>query len=204
MVTGVYGTPLTQDDIYIEGAPYIYFQEYGGPDMVDADNYYYGLSGTVTHPIYQIGCIQDVSFGENVTMNAVRCDTSGDKDVIQKRNHLEVNLTITTLLPLSQLAHILKFSLAKASGSTEKVGIGNINNNRKYKIYMPKVYDEDTGDFVAIQLHKCKFVDAFTINFRQGEPWNVTGLKLWGLRDDVKPSGQEFATIIRADADALP
>jgi len=207
LITGTpLGTITSQSELYIEGAPYIYFQDYSATELSnpDAQGFYWGLSGTSVYPVYNIGCVQDVSLGEDVTMNMVRCDTVGDKDAIQKRNHLEVTLSITTLLPLSVLSHILKASIPVSTGGVlEEMGIGNIPNSRKYHIYMPKVYDEDTGDYLAITLHKAKFVDAFSIAMRQGEPWQVTGIKLFAFADDTKPSTQQFATIIRSDASGV-
>jgi hypothetical protein len=201
------GTPLgtitNQDDLYIEGAPYVYFQDYSAPVIADGNGYYCNISGSVAYPVYLLGCVQDVSFGEDVTMNMVRCDTIGDKDAIQKRNHLEVTLSITTILPLTILYHILNASVPLVVGDVEKMGIGAINNARNYHVYMPKVYDEDTGDYLAITLHKAKFVDAWTIAMKQGEPWQLTGLKLFAFADSTKPDAQSFATIIRADVSAI-
>jgi len=200
------GTIIAQEDLYIEGAPYIYFQDAqaGELNTPDAQGFYWGLSGTSVYPVYNLGCVQDVSLGEDVTMNMVRCDTVGDKDAIQKRNHLEVTLSITTILPLTVLYHILKASVPTQSGGMlEEMGIGSINNSRNYHVYMPKVYDEDVGDYLAITLHKAKFVDAFTIGMKQGEPWQITGIKLFAFADTTKPDAQSFATIIRADASAI-
>lgn len=204
LVTGTpEGTITAQDEIYIEGAPYVYYQDYDGPVIFDGDTYYWGLSGTSTYPVYQLACYEDVSLGSDVTVNAIRCDNIGDKDVIQKLNHLEFTLTLSSLFPLSVLRHILRGSAVTLSGKVEKMGIGPINNNQYYKVYLPKVYDEDTGDWVSFTIHKAKFVDAWTINMPSGDKWTVTGVTLWGFADDTKPSGQEFATVIRADPSAL-
>lgn len=207
LVTGsVLGNVETQDNMIIEGAPYIYFQRYDQAELnkPDGSGYYWGLTGTTQYPAYLLGCIQDVSLGEDVTMNAVRCDTSGDKDVVQRRNHLEFSFSLTSLMPLSVLAYILGASTPTVVGAIEKMGIGNINNNLYWHVYAPKVYDEATGDYLAITLHRAKFVDAWTINMKAGEPWQVTGIKLWAFADDTMPAGQEFATVIRADPSLVP
>jgi hypothetical protein len=195
---------VSQEELYIEGAPYIYFQSANANPRYnpDADGYYWGMTGTAANPVYNIGCIQDVSLTEDVTLNSVRCDTVGDKDAIQKRNHLEVNLTILSQCPLAVLAQIMNLSTPLLVGKVEKVGIGAINNAKSWMVYMPKVYDEDTGDYILIHLHRAKFVDAWTIDMRQGEPWQLTG-KLWAFADDNKPAAAKFGTIIRADVSAL-
>jgi len=204
------GTPLGnidyQDDIYIEGAPDVFFQDATATELnhPDADGYYYGLSGTTTLPVYGIGCVLNVSLADNLTVNAIRCDNLGDKGVIQKRNHLEFNLEITTLLPLSTLNHILRYSTPKESTGLEKMGVGKINNNRYYHVYLAKVYDEDVGDYVSITLHRAQFVNASTINMKAGEPWNITGISLWAFADSNMPAAQQFGTILRSDASALP
>jgi hypothetical protein len=203
------GTPLgnviSQDNIYVEGSPYLYIQDASATPLnnPDGDGFYWGLSGTSTYPVFNIGCVQDVSLTEGITMNAIRCDTVGDKGVIQRRDYVELNMTILTIFPLSSLRHLLNTSAVTLSGKVEKMGIGSINNNRYYMAYCPKVYDPDTGDFVLFQLHRAQFVDAWTINMKSGEPWTVSGLKLRGFVDDNKPDAQKFATVLRADTSAL-
>lgn len=207
LVTGTpLGTITTQNEIYVEGAPNIYFQDATATPLnnPDSDGYYWGLSGTATYPVYQLSCYLDVALGEDVTVNAVRCDTVGDKSAIQKRNYIELTLTLKTFFPLSVLRHVLNISVPD-TGLTdlEKVGIGKINNNRFYMVYLPKVYDEDTGDYVLFHLHRAQFVDAWSISMRSGENWDVTGIRLRGYADETKPDIQLFGTIVRADPSAI-
>lgn len=203
------GTPvgnlLTQEEIYLEGSPYLYFQDYTANPFKnpDGNGYYWDLSGTSTYPVYSIGCVQDVSLTEDVTMNDIRCDTIGVKGTIQKRNYVEFNITILTLLPLSQLRHMLKLSSPTVVTDAEFAGIGAINNNQFYMVYAPTVYDQDTGDLLIFHLHKAQFVDSFTIDMAYGEPWKVTGLKLRAYADETKPAAQRFGVIVRQDPSAL-
>lgn len=205
----VTGTPLgnvvSQEDLYIEGAPYIYIQDYQANPLhnPDGDSYYWGMSGTSTYPVDNLGCVLDVSLTEGMTMNDVRCDTVGTKDTIQRRDYVELNLTISSLFPLSISSKVMNLSPATVGSGTEKVGIGGVNNTQKYMVYMPRVYDETTGDYILIHLHKAKFVDAWTVEMRQGEAWQLTGLKIRAYADDTKPSAQRFGVFIRADASAL-
>ena len=204
LVTGTpEGTLIAMDEVYVEGAPYVYYQDYDGPLILDTDTYYWGLSGTTAYPVFQLACYEDVSLGSDISVNAIRCDNVGDKDVIQKLNHLEFTLTLSSLLPLSALQNIMRAGGYSLVGKVEKMGIGAINNNEYYKVYLPKVYDEDTGDWVSITIHRAKFVDAWTINMPSGDKWTMTGITIWGLADDTKPSAQTFATVIRADPSAL-
>lgn len=199
------GTILQQDDIYVDGAPYVYFQEYDDGHYLnapDSDGFYWNLSGSTAAPVYEIGCVQDVSLTEDVTINMVRCDNIGDRAAIQRRNRLEFNLTIATLFGLPTLSKLLKLgTVTTNSGEDEKVGVGDINNNRYYRVYLPKVYDEDEGDYVAITLHKCQFVDAWSIGMTLGEPWKINGIKIYAFADASMPTAQKFATIIRGDSD---
>jgi hypothetical protein len=206
LVTGTPDGTITQmDEIYVEGAPYIYFQEVDAsvPALIDGDGFYWGLSGTPSFPVYQMACYEDVSLASEVTVNSIRCDNVGDKDVIQKLNHLELGLTLSSLFPLSVLRHIIRGGAVTLSGEVEKMGIGPINNNKIYRVYLPKVYDEDTGDWVSFTLHRAKFVDAWTLNTPSGDKWTLTGVTIWALADEAKPSAQQFATVIRADPSAL-
>lgn len=209
MTTLVTGTPLgnivTQEDLYVEGSPFIFIQDATANPLKnpDSDGYYWGLSGTVTYPVYELGCVQDVSLTEGLTMNDVRCDTIGVVDTIQRRDYVEFNFTILSIFPLTVLRHVLGLSTPTTGTDVEKVGIGGINNTRKYMVYAPKVYDEDNGDILLFHLHKAKFVDAWTIEFRYAEPWTVTGLKLRAYADSTKPAAARFGTIVRSDASAL-
>jgi hypothetical protein len=209
-MTLVTGTPIgnvdSMDDVVLEGAPYVYFQDALATPLhnPDANGYYWGMSGTVSYPVDALGCIQDVSFGEDVTVAAVRCDTVGDKDVVQKRNYLEVTLTLLHLLPLSILAPIMNISTPTVAGGVETAGLGKINNNVHYMVYMPKVYDEVSGDWIMIHLHRCKFVDAWSIAMASGEPWKMTGVRIRAFIDENKPAGAEFGTILRADPSMVP
>jgi len=198
-------TPTTQDEISIEGAPNVYFQDYdNGPAYnPDGDGFYWNLSGTSTYPVYQLGCYIDVSLGEDVTLNAVRCDTVGDKSAVQRRNYIELTLTLQHLFPLSVLRHVMNASAVTSASPTEKMGIGKINNNQFWMVYLPKVYDEDAPDYVAFQLHRAQFVDAWSISMTSGEPWSLSGVRIRGYADETKPTAQQFATVIRLDDSAI-
>jgi len=207
LITGsAIGNVDSQEETYLDGAPYLYIKDYTANPLKnpDSDNYYWGLSGTATYPVFNIGCVQDVSLTEGVTMNQIRCDAEGDKGTIQRRDYVEFNLTILSLLPFTTLRHMLNLSVPTVGTGTEKVGIGAINNNRYYMAYAPKVYDSDTGDYVLFHLHKAQFVDAWTIDMKAGEAWKATGLKLRAYADSTKPAGQTFGVIVRADQSALP
>lgn len=208
LVTGepIGGTFIDNDEIVIEGAPNIYFQDATANPLKnpDADGYYWGLSGTSAYPIYQLGCYTDVALSEDVTLNVVRCDTVGDKSAIQKRNYLELTLTLNHILPLSVANVVGNFGGLVTSGTgVEKVGVGEINNNKYFHVYLPKVYDTDNGDYIAIHLHRAQFVDAWTINMKSGENWNMTGLKVRAYADESKPQTQRFGVFVRADASAI-
>lgn len=204
------GTPLgnvdTQDEVYVEGSPYIFIQQTEATPLhnPDGSGYYWGMSGTTAYPVFQVGCVQDVSLTEGVTMNAIRCDTEGDKGTIQRRDYVEFNLTILSQFPLSTLRHMLNISAPTVSTGLEISGIGTINNNRFYMAYCPKVYDPDTNDYVVFHLHRAQFVDAWTINMKGGEAWTTTGLKLRAYADSTRPTNQTFGVIVHSDLSAIP
>ncbi len=206
LITGApLGNVIEQDEIYIEGAPWIYFQDARATELShpDADGFWYGLSGTAAYPVYSLACYEDVQLASDLTVNAIRCDKIGDKAVIQKLNHLEFQFSLSTIFPLTSLQPIIKGSAVTVIADFEKMGIGPINNNAYYHVYLPKVYDEIEGDYVLMQLHRAQFAGAWTAQFPSGNRWLVTGIAAWGFADDAKPAGQEFATIIRYDPDLL-
>lgn len=210
-MTLVTGTPLgniiTQESIYLEGAPYIYYQDASATELnnPDTDSYYWGLSGTSLYPVYLLGCVSNVTLSENLTINQVRCDNIGDVAAVQRRHYLQFSLEIQTLFPFSALANIIKSpQTTLSSGGLQKMGIGAINNNKFWHIYAPKVYDDSTGDYLSFTLHRAQFVDAFSLAMTMGTNWKLSGLKVMAFADDTKPANQLFATIIRADASAIP
>lgn len=208
LVTGApVGSILAQEEIYIEGAPYLYFQDATATPLnnPDGQGFYWNLSGTATYPVYRIGCIQDVSLTEGLTINAIRCDTVGDKASVQRRDYIEFAFKFTSLLPLTALRHMLNLGSAPTVAmGYEKVGIGSINNNQFYHFYAPKVYDDTAADYVAFHLHRAQFIDAWTINMKAGEGWAVEGIKIRAYSDETKPSTQKFGVITRFDSSALP
>jgi len=206
LVTGsAVGTMTSQEDLFLEGAPTIFFQDADAPEWYapDADGFYWQLSGTATYPVYEIGCVSDVSLTENLTMNDVLCDNVGVKDTIQQRNYLEFTFTIQSFFPLDVLRHMLGGGAVTETPPTQKFGMGKINNAQFWHVYAPTVYDTEAGDYFAIQLHKAKFVDAWTINMSFGTPWNATGLRLRAFVDSAKPAAQQFGVFIRADASVI-
>lgn len=203
LVTGsALGNITSQNsDVFVEGAPWIYYQDYNADPLFnpDGDGFYWGMSGTSTYPAYSLACYEDVTMSEDLTVNAIRCDKSGDTGVIQKRNHLEFSITLSTLFPLTTIQAVLKASAVTTSAPFEKMGLGDVDNNAFYRVYLPKVYDEDAGDYVAITLHKAQFVNAFNIAMQSGDRWQIGGISIWAFAHDSLPNAQKFATIVRYD-----
>jgi hypothetical protein len=205
----VTGTPLgnldVQEDIFLEGAPTIYFQDATATPLYnpDADGFYWGLSGTTSYPAYEIGCPTDVVLADNVTMNDVLCDNVGVKAVVQQRNYFEFTFSVQSFFPLQILRHLLRGGTVVETAPTQKMPLGKINNDQFWHLYAPKVYNEDVGDYVWIYLHKCQFVDAFSIAMTLGTPWKATGLKLRAFVDTTKPAAQQFGMFGRSDASVI-
>lgn len=207
-MAGVTGTPVgtivSSEDIYIDSAPYIYIQDYSAGPWYDpdADGFYWQLSGTSTYNVYEIGCPSDVSFSENLTINDVLCDNVGVKVTIQQRNYLQLNFTMKAFFPLSTLRILLKGGAVTETPPTDKFGFGDVNNNQFWQVYCPRVYDDTAGDYVWLHLHKCQFVDAFTVNMPFGDQWNVA-VSLRAFADTSKPSAQRFGVFGRSDASVI-
>ena len=205
----VTGTPLgtidAQDDLYIETAPSLWFQDYSADELnnPDGDGFYWGLTGTTTYPVYALECYEDVRLAASVEANNIRCDTVGDKAAIQKLNYIDLTFTLKTLMPLATLTHILRGgAVTTAAGATEKMGIGQPNNNQYWHVYGASVYDETAGDYICFTGHKAQFVDAWEIAFAYGEPATL-GVTMRVFADSDKPSAQLFMTLVRADPSAI-
>ena len=206
LVTGsAVGTLIQQEDLYIAGAPTFFLQDYtAGPWYnPDTDGFYWQLSGTVPYPVYEIGCATNVSLTEDITINDILCDNIGVVSTLQQRNFIEFNFTVQSPFPLSVLTHILKGGAVTETAPMEKFGLGKINNDLFWQCWAPTVYNESVGDYIGIQLHKAKFVDPFTVDMPFGDSWKFTGIKLRAYADTTKPSDQQFATFVRADASVI-
>ena len=205
----VTGTPIgnldVQEDIFLEGAPTIYFQDSNADPLYnpDADGFYWGLSGTTAYPVYEVGCPTDVSFTENLTMNDVLCDNVGTKAVVQQRNYFEFSFSIQSFFPLQTLTHLLGGGTVTETAPTQKLPLGKINNDQYWHLYAPKVYNETVGDYVWIYMHKCQFVDPWSIAMTFGTPWKATGLKMRAFVDTTMPAAQQFGMFGRADASVI-
>ncbi len=208
------GQQLAQNSLSIDGATNLWFQSLVNNAQPlhnpDGDGFYWGMSGTTQDPAIALGCITDVSLADNVEVNDVRCDTDGVRDTIQRRNYVEFVFTLQTLFPLTTIRDVLHLGPITSSGGVEKAGIGDINNQRFVRVYAAMVYDEDSGDFLNFSLHRAKFVNAWTINMRYGESWQITGLRIRAFAETTAensssaiPNAQKFGTIIRADASLI-
>jgi hypothetical protein len=209
-MTLVTGTPFSavtaQEDIYLEGAPTIYFQDARATPGYNPgpSGFYWQLSGTATYPVYEIGCPTDVSFTENITMNDVLCDNVGVKAVVQQRNYFEFNFSIMSFFPLTVLTNLLNGGTVVSATPSQFMPLGKINNDQFWHLYAPKVYNEIDGDYVWIYMHKTQFVDAFSIAMTLGTPWKLTGLKMRAFVDSTKPAAQQFGMFGRADKSVIP
>jgi hypothetical protein len=193
------------ETIYPEGAPNTWFQSSSANllNNPDANSYYWGLSATAAYPVMELGCFEGLSLADNLTMNDVVCDTIGVTDTVQRRNFLELNVTMKSIFPLGILQYLINGAAAVGLTDVEKMGIGVINNALFWRFYLAKVYDESVGDYINITLHRAKFVDAWTMNFRYGQEWTLTGLKIRAYAQPLLPSAQQFATVVRADPSAI-
>ena len=203
------GSPVgnldVQEGIFIEGAPYIFFQDYSANPLFnpDADGFYWNLSGTSTYPVYEIGCPVDVSFTENLTVNDVLCDHIGTKATIQQRNYVEFAYSLQSFFPFQALRLMLKFGVVVETAPTQKMPIGPVNNDQYFHVYAPKVYNTDVGDYIWMYFHRAQFVDPFTINMTFGNAWQAQGLKLRAFADSTKPEAQKFGMFGRSDLSVI-
>lgn len=205
----VTGTPLgtinAQDDLYIETAPSLWFQDFIADELnnPDGDGFYWGLTGTPTYPVYALECYEDVRLAADYEGNNVRCDTVGDKAHIQKLSYVDLTFTLKTLLPLATLTYILRGGAVTTTvGATEKMGVGQPNNNQYWHVYGASVYDEVAGDYICFTAHRCQFVESWEIAFAYGEPATI-GVTIRAFADTTKPADQLFLTLIRADPSAI-
>lgn len=205
LVTGTpIGSVTTQEDLYIDGAPNIFYQDYTATPLwnPDGDGYYWGMSGTSTYGVKELGCITEVSLEQGVTANDVRCDTVGLKGTIQRRDYIDFIFSLQSFFPLSIYAEIGGFSAATVVTNYEKMGMGVFDNTQYWMVYAPRVYSDDAGDYLTVHLHKCQFVNPGPLQMRYGEPW-IQSFTLRAFADTTKPSTQQFGTLIRFDRSVL-
>lgn len=213
LVTGnPVGNVITQDELYVDSAPPIYYQHndngagvgsVGLLNNPDAQNFFWNLSGTTENPVYQLGCVENVALAGAIEMNDIRCDTVGNKGAIQKLNHIDLTFDLKTLFPLTSLKDIIRGGeVTTTGGELEQMGIGQPNNNRYYYVWLPSVYDEANGDYLAWTGFRGQFVDSWNLAFTYAAPTTL-GVILRLFADTTKPADQLFANVIRADASAI-
>jgi hypothetical protein len=194
------------EDLYIEGGPDIYYQDSDAAELhsPDSDGFYWGLSGTAAYPVLPLGCYDDLELVDTRTSTVVTCAALGNVAQMQRRDALEVNLTLKSLLPLANLTHLIGGGAVthNVAEETEKMGIGNVPANDFYHVFMARVYDEAVGDFVSITLHKVQWVEATPLAMAYGQPWTYK-LRGMALADSAKPAAQRFATWLRYDPSVL-
>lgn len=197
------GTIVTEEDIFLEGGPEVYI---GGvlQNAPDSDSFYWGVSGVAGNPVYSIGCYEDFRFRDNVAVTDIRCDTVGSKGTIQKRNYLEAQFNLKSLFPLTMLRLLMRGGAVttNATENTEKMGLGEIDQNVYFMVYFSRVYDDDAGDYVSVTGHRCQVVDAWELATPYGAPWMIS-VRVRMYADDTLPVDQRFATVIRYDPSAL-
>lgn len=197
------GTIVSAEDIFIEGGPEFWI---GGvpQNTPDDDGFWWGITGTAADPAYLVGCYENFTFRDNVTVNDIQCDTVGVKSAITKRNYLDITFTLKSLLPLSHLNIFMKGDgvTQNTTEGTEKFGLGEIDSNVYYMTFFSRVYN-DEGDCFTFTGHRCQVVDAFELATVWGQPWTLTGFVVRCFADDSKPDGQLFGTIVRIDPSEL-
>jgi hypothetical protein len=198
------GNVVSQEEIYPDGAPNIYYQDYNADPLwnPDADGYYWGMSGTTAYPANELACVTEVSLQQGITANDVRCDTVGLKATVQRRDYIDFIFSTQNPFPLSSFANMMNVSPADVVTNFEKVGLGTIDNTQFWHVYAPKVYNDETGDYLVVDLHKCQFVNPGALQMRYGQPW-LQQFTLRAYADTTKPAAQQFGTLIRFDPSVL-
>lgn len=201
------GPEVNAEDIYIEGGPNIWFQdaEANPANNPDSDGFYWGLSGTAVYPVYEIGCYDDLSISDSRTSNPVTCAALGNVRQMQRRDALEISLTLKSFFPLAVLRHLIGGGAVteNAGEETEKMGLGELPQNQLYQVWMSREYDEEAGDRVALHFHNVQWTEATPLTMAYAREWTF-GLRGMALADTGKPAAQRFATIIRYDPSAIP
>jgi hypothetical protein len=212
LITGTpQGLVVTPPELYLDQPPTFWIQEryttagatVGLLNRPDANNFYWGLSGTTANPVYEVGCYENFVVADVRTINMVRCDTTGVRAAIQKRDQLNITFTLKAPFPLATLSKLLNLGpVTTTPGATEKVGVGIIDNARYFYAYFVSIYDQVTGDHVNATFHRVQFTSAWQWAFVYGQPATFT-IQASAFADTDKPSDQYFATIIRADPSSI-
>jgi len=200
------GPGITNEDIYVQGGPTMWFQDYGATEEhhPDSDGFYWGLSGTAAYPVYALGCYDDLTVGDTRTTNAVRCAAVGDVAQMQSRDALEIAFTLKSLFPLETLRWIIGGGAVthNVAEETSKMGLGPLPVNQYFHLVTSRVYDEDAGDFLLETFHKVQFIDATPLTMAYGKEWTYA-VKAMALADTTMPKAQRFSTKVRYDPSVL-
>lgn len=200
------GPILTSESIYLEGGPTIWMQDWLATyeHNPDGDGAYWGLSGTAAANVAEVGCYDDLQLRDARSETQVKCAAAGIVAVMQRRDNFELAFTLKGLLPLSQLQPFLGGGTVvhNAVEESEKMPLGTLPQNTFYHVYMSRVYDETTGDFVAFAFHKVQVVEATPLAMPYGDAWSLQ-VRMMIMADTAKPAAHRFGEIIRYDPSVL-
>jgi hypothetical protein len=200
------GTQQAAEDIYLEGGPNMWFQDSDATELhaPDSDGFYWGLSGTASYPVMELGCYDDLQLIDTRTSTVVTCAALGNVAQMQRRDALELQFTLKSLLPLSILTHLIGGGAVThdVAEETEKMGLGTLPQNDYYHVFAARVYDETVGDYVSMTFHKVQWIEATPLAMAYGAPWTYA-IRGMVLADGNMPSDQRFASWIRWDPSVL-
>lgn len=200
------GPETDAESLYLEGGPSIWIQDSDANEAnnPDSDGFYYGLSGSATYPLMELGCYDDLRLTDTRTSTEVKCAAQGVVQTMQRRDSLELSFTLKSLFPLNILTHIIGGGVVthNTTEETEKMGVGALPQNDFYHVFASRVYDETIGDFIGMTFHKVQFIEASPLAMPYGEAWNYQ-VRALVLADSGKPSAQRFYTAVRWDPSVL-
>jgi hypothetical protein len=211
LITGTpQGNIITPPNLYLDQPPTFWIQDretaagatIGLLNNPDGAGFYWGLSGTSVNPVYEVGCYENFVVADVRTINMIRCDTTGVRGAIQKRDQVNITFTLKTPFPFSTVSKLLNLGPVTTGSGLEKVGVGVIDNSKYYRAYFASIYDQTAGDYVNATFHRVQFTSAWQWTFTYGQPATFT-VQASAFADETKPQDQYFATIIRADPSSI-
>jgi len=200
------GPIINAEALYLEGGPNIWMQDWGATynNNPDSDGFYYGMSGTAAANLFEVGCYDDLQLRDARTETVVKCAAAGIVANMQRRDNFELAFTLKAMLPLSILTKILGGGTVvhNLAEETEKMPLGVLPQNIFWHVFLSRVYDEDTGDFVAFQFHKVQVVEATPLAMPYGDAWNLQ-VRMMIMADTAKPAAHRFGELLRYDPSVL-
>lgn len=172
----------------------VFIQDSAAP-MANTTPYPWGLTGTPTYPVYNLGCLSGVTFTPTIEDMVIECDNGGEVYRTRRVKGYTISGTLKSVLPLSFLSNILGLG-TPTDDTTQSIEFAPVG------VYVPRTFHVliagkyDNGS-VGFYFYKCTISGS---NFKMPAGTNSAevSLDITAFADTALPSTHSFGAVLRS------